>query len=81
MPKGPIARGGERGARLPPFADQRRQRIRQQLVVNTIKDDGQRDPEHEQLLVAAPAPLINQLSGIDATRAGCRIVNHCCLCR
>ncbi len=65
MPKGPGGQGiAEGGVRNPPLRGDERHRVRQELIVHAVEDDGQRGAEDQQLLVAGPAAFVDDRSDI-----------------
>ena len=55
----------ERAARHRPVAHHGRDGDAEQLVVDAVEDDRERRQQHEQLLPAAPVPVVEQVADID----------------
>ncbi len=62
----------ERAPRHRPLPHQRGDDDAEQLVVDAIENDGQRDEEHDPLLIAGPLPAIDQPADVHGCRAGSR---------
>ena len=70
MPTMPLVSAGVNAARGDvPVAHQRRNRAPKHLVVEAVEDDGQRGREDQQLLIAAPLPIVEHRADVNGFHA------------